>query len=136
MRYLTWFLISIHDVWLHLVDACRKETRGKTGAEVPSKAEIIRKYNLTVVSDDDRQALQAAAKLAQIASEVLPATGTNGASEPSAAALSNEQLRQLAQLLARKVWVRRQELGATSRRLTSVLLDQTAQRVLQGRQTT
>ena len=56
--------------------------------------------------------------------------------EPSAAALSNEQLRQLAQLLARKVWVRRQELGATSRRLTSVLLDQTAQRVLQGRQTT
>ena len=97
---------------------------------------LFRGSPLVEADERDRQALQAAAKLAQIASEVLPATGTNGASEPSAAALSNEQLRQLAQLLARKVWVRRQELGATSRRLTSVLLDQTAQRVLQGRQTT
>ena len=84
----------------------------------------------------DRQALEAAAKLAELADELLPAglIGSASGDAPTATRLPGSQLltqpelRDLSSKLVTKVWARREELRVVSRRLAVKLLDQTSQR--------
>ena len=82
------------------------------------------------------QALEAAAKLAELADELLPAglIGSASGDAPTATRLPGSQLltqpelRDLSSKLVTKVWARREELRVVSRRLAVKLLDQTSQR--------
>ena len=86
----------------------------------------------------DRQALAAAAKLAELADELLPgglSSGADGAGAaargrqlPGAQLLSQPDLRELSSKLLSKLWARRDDLQVVTRRLAVKVLDQTAQR--------
>ena len=103
---------------------------------------LFRGSPLVEVDAKDREALSAAAKLADLASELLPARAspTDGATGGTPAAdsppppllstvLTSDDLRRLAQLIAVKLWERREALQLVSRRFAATLLDQTLRRV-------
>jgi len=87
---------------------------------------IFRDSPLIVNDSRDDMALGAARKLADMASELFPrAEGT--------AAPSPADSQQLARVLAQRLWSRRQELPALSRRLALKILDQTTYRLDKAR---
>ena len=80
--------------------------------------------NSPLVRNDarDESALAAARKLATIASELIAADGGSGPITPADA-------RQLQQVLARKVWAKREALPAVSRKLLVKVVEQTEARL-------
>eukprot|EP00747_Dinoflagellata_sp_TGD_P180399 gnl/TRDRNA2_/TRDRNA2_32789_c0_seq1.p1 gnl/TRDRNA2_/TRDRNA2_32789_c0~~gnl/TRDRNA2_/TRDRNA2_32789_c0_seq1.p1 ORF type:complete len:821 (+),score=141.90 gnl/TRDRNA2_/TRDRNA2_32789_c0_seq1:223-2463(+) len=76
--------------------------------------------------DRDREVLAAANKLASIASDLRPALGVDSTAE-----FSTEDVRNLADILVRKLWTRRDELEAVLNRLGRKLVAQNLQRVLE-----
>ena len=74
----------------------------------------------------DREALKAASKLTELATEL----SSSGADAPL---LSQAEQQQFNRILLRKLWEKRAELQLVSRRLAATLLDQTVQRVLTPR---
>ena len=98
--------------------------------------------NSPLVENDERdmEALAAAAKLAELANELLPSGGGSsssasggGGGEEETPLLAPEELQQFNTLLLRKTWERREDLQLVARRFTAKLLDQTAQRVLNSK---
>ena len=83
----------------------------------------------------DRAALQAAAKLADLARELLAesdagATGAaGGAGEAEQQRRRQEEQQQLVRALAAKAWERREDLRVVTRRIAAEALDQAAERL-------
>jgi len=84
---------------------------------------LFRDSPLVSPDERDREALEAAARLAVIASSLVEA----GPEQPQPSAT---ELRKLATTLSGKVWSKRAELRVVSRRLAAKILDQTSQRVV------
>lgn len=86
---------------------------------------IFRASPLVNPDATDREALSAASQLADLATQLLPASaGTN--EKPL---LTEAEVERLQRSLAGKLWSRRQDLALVSRRFAAALLDQTAARV-------
>jgi aarF domain-containing kinase len=94
---------------------------------------LFRNSPLVENDERDRQALAAAAKLAELADELLPSGlnvgGAGGGDASVSSLLSDEALRELAQKLVSKLFRRRDDLQLVTRRFTAKLFDQTAERV-------
>ena len=87
---------------------------------------IFRGSPLIETDATDREALKAASKLTELATEL----SSSGADAPL---LSQAEQQQFNRILLRKLWEKRAELQLVSRRLAATLLDQTVQRVLTPR---
>merc|ERR1711924_390102 len=107
-----------------------RERSGKLPAGVSARERsllgaVIDPFDLfrssTLLTNDarDRAALQAAAKLASLATEL----------DGSSAAPSEAEQQQLARALAAKAWERRRDVQEVSRRVARELLEQTATRM-------
>ena len=83
---------------------------------------LLRGSRLLSQDERDRQALDAAKRLAAIASDLV---GSGERPQPS-----RSELRRLTTTLSSKVWQKRVQLRVVSRRLAAKMLDQAAQRVL------
>ena len=93
---------------------------------------LFRGSKLFESDDVDREALAAAGRLAELASELTASGGGGDAGEDSKPPLlSQDELRELNRILLRKTWERRDDLQLVSRRFAATLLDQTASRVLE-----
>jgi len=117
--------------------------RSRLGALL-DPAGLLRDSVLVNPDERDRQALEAARKLADIAASLLDGQTNGSEPTPSATATaaagaapsltaaqspSSSELRDLATTLSRKVWSQRNELQIVSRRLAAKVLDQTVERV-------
>lgn len=87
---------------------------------------LFRNSPLIVNDSRDEMALGAARKLAEMASELF--LRDEGTAAPSPA-----DSQQLARVLAQRLWSRRQQLPALSRRLALKILDQTTYRLDKAR---
>ena len=103
--------------------------RSRLGALVDPLG-LFRGSPLVENDERDREALSAATKLAELASELL---GNAGADDGAPPLLSQEELRRFNTLLLRKTWERRDDLQVVTRRFAAKLLDDTAQRLYEGR---
>jgi len=96
---------------------------------------LFRQSELMNTDERDRAALQAAAKLADLARELLAesdagATGAaGGAGEAEQQRRRQEEQQQLVRALAAKAWERREDLRVVTRRIAAEALDQAAERL-------